>query len=87
MYEHVLQAITENVFDAVRQVLPNSPLLTLQSSVINSESEKKKNKKPKPESSSSIYLRSYQFSFSLLAVGLPCYQQLLNGSKIHVGNY
>jgi hypothetical protein len=30
-----MQAITENVFDAVRQVLPNS-LLTPQGSIINS---------------------------------------------------
>lgn len=32
-----MQAITENVFDAVRQVLPSSPPLTLQASMINLE--------------------------------------------------
>lgn len=53
MYEHVLQAITENVFDAVRQVLPNSPLLTLQSSVINCESEKEKKETKNPNLKSS----------------------------------
>lgn len=34
---HLMQAITENVFDAVRQVLPSSPPLTLQASMINLE--------------------------------------------------
>lgn len=41
-----MQAITENVFDAVRQVLPSSPPLTLQASMINLEGGGKGAPKP-----------------------------------------
>lgn len=54
-----MQAITENVFDAVRQVLPNSPLQTLQGSIINSQSENK----TRPKKTQGLYETFLKFLF------------------------